>query len=351
MDMRADLPNRVLVVRAGALGDTLMVTPLIRALHNADAATEIDFLCSAAGAELLTSNPRLSRLITLRFRNLPYLLSLEKHALVRHIRSRRYTFAILLESAPQYRDLLQRAKVPEIRDFATHAFDPATHSIVNNLNVAGLRNADPDSLQMEFPVTATAMQSATEMLHGLPRPIIGIHPGYGPASKKKRKVNRLRAWTTENFAQVAAHLTARGASVVLTGSAQDVEACNAISRNVRTEHSRIAAGKTDIQTLGALIRSFDLLISVDSGPAHIAAAVCTPLVVLWGPGILAQTRPISACSPVSILQVAVPCAPCYGTPIMKTCERNVCMQFITPEEVIRAATALLNQPALTVLRS
>jgi len=135
MDMRADLPNRVLVVRAGALGDTLMVTPLVRALHNADGATEIDFLCSVVGAEFLASNPRLSRILTLQYRNLPYFLSLEKRAMVRQIRARQYTSAILLESAPQYRDLLLRAKIPAFRGFSMHPFDPTLERIANSLNV------------------------------------------------------------------------------------------------------------------------------------------------------------------------------------------------------------------------
>jgi ADP-heptose:LPS heptosyltransferase len=72
-----------------------------------------------------------------------------------------------------------------------------------------------------------------------------------------------------------------------------------------------------------------------------AAAIGTPLVVLWGPGIEAQTRPLSTSTPIRILNAHVPCAPCYGTPQMKLCVRNICMEQIQPAEVLSAAADLL----------
>jgi ADP-heptose:LPS heptosyltransferase len=93
-----------------------------------------------------------------------------------------------------------------------------------------------------------------------------------------------------------------------------------------------------------LIRHLDVFVSVDSGPAHIAAAVGTPLVVLWGPGILAQTRPIAETGSVEIVREAVGCAPCYGTPMMKACRRNICMEGITPDRVLQAIARRLEEP-------
>jgi ADP-heptose:LPS heptosyltransferase len=73
-----------------------------------------------------------------------------------------------------------------------------------------------------------------------------------------------------------------------------------------------------------------------------AAALGTPLVVLWGPAILEQVRPLSSTSPVTVLRHPVPCAPCYDTPLMKTCRRNICMEGITGAEVLEAARASLD---------
>ena len=71
------------------------------------------------------------------------------------------------------------------------------------------------------------------------------------------------------------------------------------------------------------------------------AALGTPLVVLWDPGILEQTRPLGNPARIRIIRHRVFCAPCYGTPMMKQCRRNICMEAISPERVAAAAEELL----------
>src|SRR5262249_10277181 len=109
--------SRVLVIRAGALGDTLMITPLLRHLHRAATGREIDVLCSNSGAAILDGNPHIAAIYTLRLRNLPYAFSPEKRALARTLRERNYASAIVLESAKRYRDIAERAGIPGIRGF------------------------------------------------------------------------------------------------------------------------------------------------------------------------------------------------------------------------------------------
>jgi len=331
----------VLVVRAGALGDTLMVTPLIRRLRNVAPGREVDLLCSAGGAAVLRHNPYLSRIYPVRLRNLPYCVSPEKRGLIRKLRDRNYSFAVLLESAPRYRELLERASLRAIRGFAETPFDPSQHSIVNNLRTAGFQDFEPSGLEMDLAVPESAAAWAAQSLAGLPKPWIGVHAGYGPGSKKQNQTERLRGWACGNFIQVTRELVGRGASIVLTGSSADAGICQVIADSLPAGRVLVTAGKTSVDQLIGVIQALDLLISVDSGPAHMAAAVGTPLVVLWGPGILAQTRPLSATTPIRILNAHVPCAPCYGTPQMKLCTRNICMEQILPPAVVSAALDLL----------
>ena len=216
-------------------------------------------------------------------------------------------------------------------------------AIVNNLRVAGITTDNEEAIDLEVTVSESARRWATEFVQLLPRPRIGIHAGYGPARKKKGQTERLRGWSTGNFTQVATELARSGASLIFTGAAEDREVCEAIAAELPAAQVRILAGSTDLDQLPAIIQALDLMISVDSGPAHIAAAVGTPLVVLWGPGILEQTRPVSSTTPIDILNAAVPCAPCYGTPLMKACTNNICMQQIRPEQVLAAAKRLLGR--------
>ena len=334
-------PGRILVVRVGALGDTLMVTPLLRLLHERHPQAEIDFFCSRLAAPLLELNPHISGLFALHGRNWPLRLSLEKQRLVRKFRDREYDLAVLLESAPRYRALLEQAHLKLIRSFAEVSFDPNRHAIVNNLRVAGIQDAGTGALDMDLPLSADDETAASRILASFPRPLVGVHIGWGPRGRKRNQAQRLRGWSHANVIKLIERILSRkDVSIVLTGSAEDAGDTARICREVPDGRVRTIAGRTGVRELAAVIKKMDLLISVDSGPCHMAAAVGTPLVVLWGPGRLEQTQPVSSTTPIQVVRHAVPCAPCQSTPMQKTCRRNLCMEQITPAEVFEAVRNL-----------
>ncbi len=336
------IPPRVLIVRVGALGDTLMVTPLLRILHELHPQTEIDFLSSDLAAPLLELNPYLANLFRLRGRNTPLALSLEKRRLVRRLRLRDYGLAILLESAPRYRTLLEHAGPRQISSFEDVPFDAGLHAILNNLRVAGIHGRRAEDLDMDLPLAPDDEAAADRMLQDLPRPRIGIHIGWGPLGRKRDQVRRLRGWNLRNFATLMRMILEHGVgSIVLTGSEEDARDTQSLRESIPDGRVHSFAGRTRIRELAAVIKNLDLLISVDSGPCHMAVALRTPLVVLWGPGRLEQTRPVSSSTPVSIVRHPVPCAPCQSTPLQKTCRRNLCMESISPQDVFEAARCLL----------
>lgn len=334
-------PSRILIVRVGALGDTLMVTPLLRLLHKRYPNAEVDFFCSRLAAPLLELNPHVTNLFSLQGRNLPLALSIEKRRLVRKMRDREYDLAFLLESARRYRILLERAGPGRIRSFAEVPFDPSRHAIYNNLNVAGMPDVAEDAWNMDLPLAPDDEAAADRFLAAFPAPRIGVHMGWGPQGRKRRQALRLRGWDLGNFVELIRKMIAiDGIHVILTGSAEDARSTKSVAGQMPPGRVHSIAGQTGVRELAAIIKRLDLLISVDSGPAHMAAALGTPLVVLWGPGRLQQTRPVSNLSPVRILRHPVWCAPCQSTPLQKSCRRNVCMELITPDEVFAAAQAL-----------
>jgi ADP-heptose:LPS heptosyltransferase len=334
--------NRILLVRVGALGDTLMVTPALRALKSRHPNAEIDFLCSESAASLLELNPYLSHLYRIRRRNLPYMLSYEKHRLARQLNSRQYDAAFLLETAPRYHQLLLHAGITRIDGFRETAFDPEKHCIVNYLNAVGFPGSRPEDHQMDLPV-APADEAAAERLIGhLESPRIGLHLGYGPRAKKINQSDRLKGWGQDNFLRLSLMLLDYGANLIFTGSAEDQRDIESIRRQLPQNRVRSTAGGTRVGELAAVLKKLDLFISVDTGPAHMAAALAVPLVVLWGPAIYEQVRPISPSSPIRILRIPPPCAPCYGTPRKDSCKRNLCMENISPDSVFEAAQDLLS---------
>ncbi len=336
------IPPRVLIVRVGALGDTLMVTPLLRMLHELRPQTEIDFLSSNLAAPLLELNPYLTNLFRLRGRNTPLALSLEKRRLVQRLRTRDYGLAVLLESAPRYRTLLEHARPRHISSFENVPFDAGLHAIINNLRAAGIHYRRAEDLDMDLPLAPDDEATAEKMLSDLPRPRFGIHIGWGPLGRKRDQARRLRGWDLTNFTVLIRMLLGYSAgSVVLTGSREDAQDTQILCEKISDRRVHSITGRTRIRDLAAVIQRLDLFISVDSGPCHMAAAVGTPLVVLWGPGRLEQTRPVSSFTPIHIVRHPVPCAPCQSTPLQKSCRRNLCMESISPQDVFEAARCLL----------
>lgn len=334
--------QKVLVVRVGALGDTLMATPLVSALASREPGSRIDFLCSANAAGILREHPSIACVLTLEQRNWPIFLSSEKRSLIRQIRAQKYDLAILLESAPRYYDLLDSCSIGEIRSFRDCPFDPRQHSSRNHLHVAGFADWKEMPLHPFFQSGGAERERARQWLEQLPFPRVGFHCGYGPAGRKARP-DQLKGWSLANFSAVARVLAAEGAACVLTGARGDIPATAKIASDLPAGAVLDLAGRTSVVELGAILDSLDLFISVDSGPAHLAAAVATPLIVLWGPAKFDQVHPLRNGAPVRVLREPLPCAPCYDTPAMKSCRANVCMQRIRPQRVIEEARNLLKE--------
>lgn len=353
----SDLPAkspRILIVRAGAIGDTLMATPLVRALRKSFPGAYLAFLCSRMAEEVLKYNPNLDEVFALSYRRLPFWLSPEKQRLTRRLRSMKLDWALALESNPRLLDVVIQARptrliayssLPAEQGFEQARFDPQLHSIQNHLNAAEPLGVRPTGHAMDLHYPADwdeAVRQRLEACHiGSQDCLVGIHPGWG-GRKHSIETTRLRSWPAQNFAEVIRRLVkARGVRVVLTGSAADRELAESIVRLAGVPCLNLA-GKLPLLELAALIRRLNLYLTVDSGPAHIAAALGTPLITLWGPGILEQTAPLAGSGPVTILRHQVHCAPCYGTPLMKTCRDNICMKQIGVDETLEAVGKTLS---------
>jgi len=333
--------QRILIVRAGALGDTLMTTPLVRALRDRQPDAEIDYVCSLPAVPLLATNPHLSRLYPLRWRNLPAAISSEKKRIRRELRGARYDLAILLETNRRYEALLAGSDPGRVLR-ASERPRPELHMVAQNLWSGGIE-PETASHDMELLLSPADRKRSEVLLGGLGSHVVAFHAGYGPSgrARKKRQSERLKGWASDNFARVAKHLLGRDMRIVLTGTSEDRPAANAIEELVGSECMRNLCGRTTARELGAVIERCQLVVSVDTASAHIAAAVGTPAVVLIGPGNPDRTAPVSSATPICVVRRPPWCAPCFGTPRKDACRQNICMEAITPEEVIDKVEYLL----------
>jgi ADP-heptose:LPS heptosyltransferase len=337
---------RILIVRAGAIGDTLMATPLVRAVRRTYPECHLVFLCSAAALDVVRFNPHIDQVIPVAQRHLPAWLSSEKRDIHRKLRALDLDWALVLESHPSFIDLARQGGARRIiaysgdehvQGFEPARFHPKKHSIENHLEMARPLGLRPDGLQMELNNQTETIENVVQRLEAAgvlsDDCLVGVHAGWGGRARTPDQKTRLRSWPPDRFAEVVRWLVKeRGARVALTGSAADRPLTSYIARAAGVECLDLA-GELSLLELAALISRMNAYLTVDSGPAHMAAALGTSLVTLWGPGIFEQTAPISPVNPPRILYRRVHCAPCYGTPAMKTCQDNICMKEIEVEDV------------------
>ena len=344
---------RILVLRAGAIGDTLMVTPLVRALRRTFPDAYLGFICSPAAYGVLRYNPHLDQVISIAHRHLPVWLSAEKRRIVRHFQSFQLDSVLALESHPDLTELACRIGATRLITYDTacqggnveHVLpEPDWHSVEAHLRAGERVGVQPAGFDLEFHYPPATDDALRERLahYGIHEGdlVVGIHAGWGNRKQHPTKT-RLRSWPAERFAQVIRWLVEKlGARVVLTGSRVDRPLTEFIARSANVQVLNMA-GQLSLVELAALIRRMNLYVTVDSGAAHIAAALATPLVTLWGPGIIKATAPLAGRGPVRILYSPPPCAPCYGTLLLKLCQDNICMKQISVAEVITTVEEML----------
>jgi predicted lipopolysaccharide heptosyltransferase III len=142
-----------------------------------------------------------------------------------------------------------------------------------------------------------------------------------------------KCWRPAGYATVAEQLIARGFQIVMTGAPTEEQRAQLAAVQEAAKHRLFSLSWLGIGELVAVIAEAKLFVGNDSGPAHIAAAVKTPLVVLFGPASSVRWRPWRA--PSVLVQNHFPCNPCA----MYTCEafdQPECIRSITIEQVMEA---------------
>ena len=149
--------------------------------------------------------------------------------------------------------------------------------------------------------------------------------------------SRAKRWPAESFASLADQLIQDGRQVVIIGSKNEKDVAQQVTSKMQ-RRPVVLTGKTTIDQLTAMLALVDLVVTNDTGPAHIAAALGTPTLVIFGPTNPLTTRPFSG--QAEILRHAPDCAPC----MLRDCPiDHRCMTAITVEEVAEQSQVLLKR--------
>jgi ADP-heptose:LPS heptosyltransferase len=362
----ADPPRRLLLLRLERIGDLLMTLDAIAAVRALAPAAEIDLACGTWNAGLAAMIPHVDRVVTL---DAPWL---ERHgegarfgALIRWAgvqwAPRHYDVAINFEGDVRSHLLMSRSRAPVRVGFdmagggplLTHRvrFDPTRHTAANSLALVAAAApliAGPDS-RAEVPsdpsmrpllrLPEPALAAAGRVLAAagpVGSPVIGLHASGG---------RQVKQWPPERFGQAVGRLAAEtGAAVMLTGTSGDrplvARTREALPRGLRVVD---VTGDGNLVDLAALLARCTLYVTGDTGPMHLAAAVGTPVVAVFGPSDPRRYAPLVSRRRIVQIHDTLPCAPCNKIRLPPSHCRGItpaCLDGLLPDGVYLAAREL-----------
>lgn len=295
--------RRILVIKLRHIGDVLLTVPVFRALKETFPSAEVSALVNRGTEEILSGYPLIKEIITFdrEIKKAPFIKRYtEETGFLREIRKRRFDMTVDLTggdraailsvlSGARYRIGWETGKgLIGKRHLYTHLFRPdgKRHMVLQNLDIIrqfGISTDNP-SVDLFIPDDAKAFVKEIFKKNNLQpsafslQPVVHIHP-------TSRWL--FKCWRDEYMAEVIRWLTGIGVNVMITSSPdrREIEKARRILSLCSSDSGQIIdlCGKTSIKELAAISEASDLFLGVDSAPMHIAAAVGTPVIALFGP--------------------------------------------------------------------
>lgn len=336
-------PRRVVIVKPSRIGDFLCATPALRALRHTLPEARVTLVTLPILRDLALRCPHVNGFAPFPgFPGLAEQLFEPDRAVtfMRRMQAEQFDLSIQLQGSGVYANpftLLLGAKYtagfvrpgdPAGMLAAALPLPEEGHEIDRMLALSTFLGAAPQGATVEFPLWAEDHAGAQSLLEGAEAPLIGLHP----AAR-----DRTRRWPFERFLLAAGILQRQhGGTVIYLGEAGESSAAEQMAASLRGPCLNLA-GRTSLGILGAVIARLDVLLTNDTGPAHVAYALKTPTVTIFGAGDPARYGPQPG-SPARALVHPVDCRPCgyaecpIGYP---------CLEHITVEQVTAAAGELL----------
>jgi lipopolysaccharide heptosyltransferase I len=330
--------TRLLVVRLGSLGDLVHTLPAVAALHRAHPDADIDWLVDAVHRPFLELVPILSSIVELRDRGVRGWLEAR-----RTLRRRHYDVAVdfqgLLKSAALGRLSGAQRVVgfdrAAAREGAAAAFygqrvavADDQHVIRKNLALAAALGASGDAL--EFPIRTVTSPAIAAVIADIGSPYAVLNTGAAWPNKR---------WPAARLGAVATHLRERHglSSVILWGPGEGDAARAAVDASAGAARMAPEIGLAD---LTALVAGARLMLSGDTGPTHIAAALGVPIVALFGP---TNPRRNGPWDDADVVLSRYDACDCHYERRCRRDDADWCLGAITVDEVVAAVDERLRR--------
>jgi heptosyltransferase-1 len=341
----------ILIVKLSAIGDVVHALPFLESLRKGFPGAMIDWVVEEDSSQVLVGHPALNRVILSRRKSWqrrliktgnPLSVFREMLDFLNELRSFHYDLVIDLQGLLKSGVLVALSKgkrkigMGGSREGAglflnerPIAVDYGQHAIDRYLRVAETIGCDGAGRGGRIPFSESAKMSVEEVLdrHGIQNgPLVAINP----MAKWPTKL-----WEAERFAVLARRIQDElGYEIVFTGSSSDRPVIHDIVRRMPSPPMNLA-GRTNLKELAYLYTRCRLLVTTDTGPMHVAAAMGCPVVALFGPTAPWRTGPYGKGH--KVIRSDVGCSPCFK----KRCDHMTCMKEIRVDQVFRGVQEVM----------
>jgi lipopolysaccharide heptosyltransferase I len=332
--------GKILIVKPSSLGDVVHSLPFLHAVRSCFPKAELHWVIAKGLEGLLQGHPMIDRLVSINKDLWKKISSAETTLkeiirLFRQLRNEQYDLVVDLQGLLRSGLITMVTSAPvrvgfaEAREGSRFFYTlkvragREVHAVERNMKIAAALGCRSDDIVFPFPPDDENSGKGQDL-----KKRFGEYSVIVPGARWKTKI-----WPSENFGRVAAMLPIR--SVVIGSETERRIAEEVVSYSMGKALS--LAGETGLKELLSVIRSARMVITNDSGPMYIAAALHVPVIAVFGPTSPLRTGPYGTGN--IVLQSSAECVPCFK----KTCRGLRCMHDITTDAVSREALRALRK--------
>jgi heptosyltransferase-2 len=337
--------GKILIIGPSWVGDMVMAQSLFRALKADNPEVQIDVLAMDWTKPLLQRMPEVNQAISMPVSHGKFSWKMRKQ-LGHQLRSAKYDQAIVLPNSWKSALIPWFANIP-VRTGWRGEMRYGLLNDIRNLNKDVLPMMVQRFVSLAYPASQSSAAPSYQPPLMLAKP---VKTEFNPARNQHQKrlvlcpgaeFGPAKQWPPEYYAEVANRLIAENWQVLILGSKADQDTADLIFSQILPEYqSKLfnLAGQTQLEDAIDLLGSADCVVSNDSGLMHIAAALQTPLVAVYGPTSPAFTPPLA--DNARIVQIEVDCGPCFQRHCPEGHHR--CMQDLSVDQVIHQIQELVH---------
>ncbi len=332
----------LLIIKLSSLGDIILSTPALREIRRKFPHHKISLLTAEESKDLLLNCPYIDELIIADVKNkdkgvrglfrIARVLRKKGFDLVIDLQNNRLSHALSFLSLSPCRYGYDNKKLSFLLNYKVKDDKAKIPPVEHQFKVLKLLGVSLLDNHLELWPSKSDEDYIDSLLNkewlGKGQKLIGLN-----ISASKRWITK--CWPKEHIIKLCDELGLKNMRVVITGTEEDCADTDRISASLKNTKIINACGKTSVNQLAALIKRCAVYISADSSPLHIASAVDTPVIALFGP--TDPLRHMPAVKKGKLIFKELLCRACYKT----KCKHNKCMRAITPEEVMGAIEELL----------